>query len=142
MYNISLGSAILSSLLMISLILSPMAIGISRQHQAFAENSTMTMNLAKLLANDAIQALNHKDINGALEHLRLIGQQFPQAFAQNSTMTMNLAKLLANDAIQALNHKDINGALEHLRLIGQELRISGNSTNLMNPSSGVVVRLK
>ena len=96
MYNISLGSAILSSLLMISLILS-LAIGMPRQHQAFA---------------------------------------------QNSTRTMNLAKLLANDAIQALNHKDINGALEHLRLIGQELGIIGNSTNLMNPSSGAVVRLK
>ena len=94
MYNISLGSAILLSLLMISLISSPMAIGMPRQHQAFA---------------------------------------------QNSTRTMNLAKLLANDAIQALNHKDINGALEHLRLIGQELGISGN---LMNPSSGAVVRLK
>jgi len=91
----------------------------------------------------------------ALEHLRLIGQQFPQAFAQNSTMAMNLAKLLVNDAIQALNHKDINSALEHLRLIGQELG-SGNSTsihtplkaskvgrlNFVNPSSGVVVRLK
>ena len=95
MYNISLGSAILSSLLMISLILCPMAI--PGQHQIFA---------------------------------------------QNSTMTMNLAKLLANDAIQALNHKDINGALEHLRLIGQELKISGNSMNPMNPSSGAVVRLK
>jgi hypothetical protein len=140
MYNISLGSAILSSLLMISLILCLMAM--PGQHQTFAQNSTMTMNLAKLLANDAIQALNHKDINGALENLRLIGQQFPQAFAQNSTMAMNLAKLLANDAIQALNHKDINGALEHLRLIGQELGISGNSMNPMNPSSGAVVRLK
>jgi len=100
MYNISLGSAILLSLLMISLISSPMAIGMPRQHQAFAQNSTMTMNIAKLLANDAIHALNHKVIN------------------------------------------QINGALEYLRLIGQELGISGNSTNLMNPSSGVVVRLK
>jgi len=136
MYFISLGSAILSSLL----ILCPMAM--LGQHLAFAQNSTMTMNIVKLLTNDAIQALNHKDINGALEHLRLIGQQFPQAFVQNSTMAMNLAKLLAGDAIQALNHKDINGALEHLRLIGQEPGISGKSSNLMNPSSGVVVRLK
>jgi hypothetical protein len=164
MYNISLRSAILSSLPMIFLILSPMAIGMPRQHSAFAQNSTMAMNLAKLLANDAIQALNHKDINGALENLRLIGQQYPQAFAQNSTMAMNLAKLLANDAIQALNHKDINGALEHLRLIAMEVGTSGNSTpilasnllthprshistntpkvGLMNPSSGAVVRLK
>src|SRR5215472_1889394 len=130
------------SLLMISLILSSISIVMPMQHQAFAQNSIMAMNLAKLLVNDAIQALNHKDINGALENLRLIGQQFPQAFAQNSTMAMNLSKLLANDAIQALNHKDINGALEHLRLIGQELGISGNSTNLMNPSSGALVRLK
>ena len=38
--------------------------GFPGQHQAFAQNLTMTMNLAKLLANDAIQALNHKDING------------------------------------------------------------------------------
>ncbi|MGC2574026.1 MAG: hypothetical protein WA364_21130 [Candidatus Nitrosopolaris sp.] len=140
MYNISLGSALLSSLLLISLILCPMAM--PGQHQAFAQNSTMTRNLAKILTNDAIQALNHKDINGALENLRLIGQQFPQAFAQNSTMAMNLAKLLAGDAIQALNQKDINRALENLRLIGQELGISGNSVNLMNPSSGVAVRLK
>jgi hypothetical protein len=44
------------------------------QHQAFSQNSTMTMDLAKLLANDAIQALNHKDINRALEHLRLIAK--------------------------------------------------------------------
>jgi hypothetical protein len=87
MYNISLGSAIFSSLLMISLILSPMAIGMPRQHQAFAQNSTMTMNLAKLLANDAIQALNHKDINGALEHLRLIGQEL--GISRNSTNLMN-----------------------------------------------------
>ncbi|MGA9150487.1 MAG: hypothetical protein WBZ36_07910 [Candidatus Nitrosopolaris sp.] len=85
MYNIALGSAILSSLLMISLILSPMAIGMPRQHQAFAQNSSMAMNLAKLLANDAIQALNHKDINGALEHLRLIGQEL--GISGNSTST-------------------------------------------------------
>src|SRR5215469_2347122 len=99
MYNISLGSAILLFFLMTSLILSPMVIGMPRQHQAFAQNTTMTMNLAKLLANDAVQALNHKDINGALENIRLIGQQFPQAFAQNTTMAINLAKLLANDAV-------------------------------------------
>ena len=85
MYNISLGSAILLSLLMISLILCPMAV--PGQHQTFAQNSTMTMNLAKLLTNDAIQALNHKDINGALEHLRLIGQEL--GIRGNSMNPMN-----------------------------------------------------
>ena len=112
MYFISLGSAILSSLLMISLILSPMAIGMPRQHEAFAQNSTMTMNLAKLLANDAIQALNHKDINSALEHLRLIGQELGSG---NSTSTHTPLALKASK-------------VGHL--------------NFMNPSSGVVVRLK
>ena len=85
MYSISFGTAILSSLLIISLILCPMAM--PGQHQTFAQNSTMEMNLAKLLANDAIQALNHKDINGALEHLRLIGQEL--GISRNSMNLMN-----------------------------------------------------
>jgi hypothetical protein len=94
--------------------------------QAFAQNSTMAINIAKLLAGDAIQALHHKDLNGALEHLKLIDQHF-QTLAKNSTRAINIAKLLAGDAIQALNHKDLNGGLEHLKLIVQELGISGNS---------------
>src|SRR5215469_2162951 len=129
MYNISLGSAILPSLLMIS----SMAIGMPMQHQAFAQNSTMAMNLAKLLVNDTIQALNHKDINSALEHLRLIGQQFPQAFAQNSTMAMNLAKLLVNDAIQKLGSG--NSTSIHTPLKASKV----GHLNFVNQSSGVVV---
>ncbi|MGC2680304.1 MAG: hypothetical protein WA323_00455 [Candidatus Nitrosopolaris sp.] len=97
--------------------------------QAFAQNSTMAINTAKLLASDAIQALNHKDLNGALEHLKLIDQHFRQTLVKNSTMAINTAKLLASDAIQALNHKDLNGGLEHLKLIVQQLGISGNSTS-------------
>jgi hypothetical protein len=96
--------------------------------QAFAQNSTMAIDTAKLLAGDAIQALNHKDINGGLEHLKLIDQHFRQTSIKNSTMAIDTAKLLAGDAIQALNHKDINGGLEHLKLIVQELGTSGNST--------------
>jgi hypothetical protein len=38
--------------------------------QAFAQNSTMAIDTAKLLAGDAIQALNHKDLNGRLEYLK------------------------------------------------------------------------
>src|SRR5262249_43734232 len=38
-------------------------------------NSTMAIDTAKLLAGDAIQALNHKDLNGGLEHLKLIVQE-------------------------------------------------------------------
>jgi hypothetical protein len=76
--------------------------------QAFAQNSTTALNLAKLLTNDAIQALNHQDLNGALEHLKLIDQHFRQTLVKNSTMAIDTAKLLAGDAIQALKHKDLN----------------------------------
>jgi hypothetical protein len=119
MYNISLRSAILSSLPMIFLILSPMAIGMPRQHSAFAQNSTMAMNLAKLLANDAIQALNHKDINGALEHLRLIAMEVGTSGNSTPILASNL--------------------LTHPR---SHISTNTPKVGLMNPSSGAVVRLK
>jgi hypothetical protein len=43
--------------------------------KTLARNSTMAIYTAKLLAGDAIQALSHKDLNGALEHLKLIVQE-------------------------------------------------------------------
>ena len=52
-------------------------------HQASAQNSTMAIDAATLLAGDAIQALNHKDLNGALEHLKLIVQEL--GISGNST---------------------------------------------------------
>src|SRR5215472_2145903 len=115
--------------IIIFLLTWPNSIGKPTLLQAFPQNSTMAINTAKLLAGDAIQALNHKDLNGALEHLKLIDQHFRQTLVKNSTMATDTAKLLAGDAIQALNHKDLNGALEHLKLIVQELGISGNSTS-------------
>jgi hypothetical protein len=116
-------------LIVIFLLIWPNLMGKPTVLQAFAQNSTTALNLAKLLTNDAIQALNHKDLNGALEHLKLIDQHFRQTLVKNSTMAIDTAKLLAGDAIQALNHKDLNGGLEHLKLIVQELGISGNSTS-------------
>src|SRR5215831_5416530 len=116
-------------LIVIFLLIWPNSMGKPTLLQAFSQNSTMAIDTAKLLAGDAIQALNHKDLNGALEHLKLIDQHFRQTLAKNSTMAIDTAKLLAGDAIQALNHKDLNGALEHLKLIVQVLGISGNSTS-------------
>jgi hypothetical protein len=129
MYHISLGciSSYLLLVTIVSLLISPNSTGKPTLHQAFAQNSTMAIDAANLLAGDAIQALSHKDLNGALEHLKLIDQHFPQTSAKNSTMAIDAANLLAGDAIQALNHKDLNGALEHLKLIVQELGISANS---------------
>src|SRR5215472_5307040 len=113
--------------IVIFLLIWPNSMGKPTPLRVFAQNSTI--DTAKLLAGDAIQALNHKDLNGALEHLKLIDQHFRQTLVKNSTMVIDTAKLLAGDAIQALNHKDLNGALEHLKLIVQELGISGNSTS-------------
>jgi hypothetical protein len=56
-------------------------------HQAFAQYSTMAIDTAQLLAGDAIQALNHKDITGALEHLKLIVQGL--GISGNSTSKLN-----------------------------------------------------
>src|SRR5215469_5406822 len=114
-------------LIVISLLIGPNSVGKPTLVHAFTQNSTL--DTAKLLAGDAIHALYHKDLNGALEHLKLIDQHFRQTLVKNSTMVIDTAKLLAGDAIQALNHKDLNGALEHLKLIVQELGISGNSTS-------------
>jgi len=116
MYNISSRGAILSSL-MFFLIICPMAM--PGKHHAHAEGSTMTMDLAKLLANDAIQALNHKDINGALEHLRVIAEVGTSA---NSTSIL-ASKLHTHPG----SHISTN---------------TSKVGHLMNPSSGVMVRLK
>jgi ABC-type cobalamin/Fe3+-siderophores transport system ATPase subunit len=64
--------------LVIVLLMWPNSMGKPTLLQAFAQNSTLAINTAKLLAGDAIQALNHKDLNGALEHLKLIDQHFSQ----------------------------------------------------------------
>src|SRR5215469_15352027 len=115
-------------LIVIFLLIWPNSMGKPTLLQAFSQNSTMAIDTAKLLAGDAIQALNHKDLNGALEHLKLIEQHLRQTLVKNSTMAIDTAKLLAGDAIQALKHKDLNGGLEHVKIIVQELGISGNSS--------------
>jgi ABC-type cobalamin/Fe3+-siderophores transport system ATPase subunit len=89
--------------LVIVLLMWPNSMGKPTLLQAFAQNSTLAINTAKLLAGDAIQALNHKDLNAALEHLKLIDQHFSQTLVKDSTLAINTAKLLAGDAIQALN---------------------------------------
>ena len=54
--------------------------------QAFAQDSAI--DTAKLLAGDAIQALNHKDLNGGLEHLRIIVQEL--GISGNSSLVSHL----------------------------------------------------
>lgn len=76
MYRISVLIIVLPSLLLLmitSSLIWPNSTGKPTLHQAIAQNSTMLIDPA-LLAGDAIQALNHKDINRAVEHLKLIDE--------------------------------------------------------------------
>ena len=79
-------------LIVIFLLIWPNSMGKPTLLQAFAQNSTMAINTAKLLAGDAIQALNHKDLNGGLEHLKLIVQQL--GISGNSTSNSSLVSHL------------------------------------------------
>ena len=51
--------------------------------------STIAIDNAKLLAGDAIQGSNHKDLNGGLEHLKLTVQEL--GISGNSTSNSKLA---------------------------------------------------
>ena len=81
MYRISVQSISLTLLLVmiISLLIWPSSTGKETSHQAIAQNSSMVIDTAKILAGDTIRALNHKDITGALKHLKLIDEHFPQS---------------------------------------------------------------
>ena len=79
-------------LIVIFLLIWPNSMGKPMLLQAFAQNSTMAIDTAKLLAGDAIQALNHKDLNGGLEHLKLIVQQL--GISGNSTSNSSLVSQL------------------------------------------------
>jgi hypothetical protein len=67
--------------------------------QAFAQDSAI--DIAKLLADDAIQALNHRDLNGGLEHLKLIVQELGISgnSTSNSKLVSHLRTHLGNSTI-------------------------------------------
>ena len=56
-------------------------------YQAFAQNSTMAIHNAIPQAHTAIQALNHKDVNGTLEHLILASKLLGPTLRQAPTNT-------------------------------------------------------
>src|SRR5215472_695021 len=88
--------------IVIFLLIWPNSMGKPTLLQAFSQNSTMAIDTAKLLAGDAIQALNHKDLNGALEHLKLIVQVL--GISGNSTSNSSLVSHLRTH-IQAITSK-------------------------------------
>ena len=93
--------------------------------QAFAQNSTMAIDTAKLLAGDAIQALNHKDLNGGLEHLQLIVQQL--RISGNSTSNSSLVSHLRTH---------IPASKQSVLYTGSEAHAQANMTSSNSSAAG------
>jgi hypothetical protein len=68
-------------------------------YQAFGQNSTMEIGMVKALVDDSIQSLNNKDLNGALEHLKLVDYHLGQS--GNSSLVLT-SRTFVQDAIQAV----------------------------------------
>ena len=99
--------------------------------QAFAQNSTL--DTAKLLAGDAIHALNHKDLNGALEHLKLIVQEL--GISGNSTSNSKLVSQLLSH-IPAITSKQVVFRCDHVLYTGSEAHAQANMTSSNATAAG------
>jgi len=92
---------------------------------AFTQNSTL--DTAKLLAGDAIHALNHKDLNGALEHLKLIVQEL--GISGNSTSNSKLVS-------QLLSHIPAITSEQSALYTGSEAQAQANMTSSNTTAAG------
>jgi hypothetical protein len=81
---------------------------------------------AKVLVDDAIQALKSNDTNRAQIHLNILNQQLPTFVNARSFESI---KVLLDDAVSALNSGDLNKAVVHLNLIKQQFTNSTNNDN-------------
>ncbi len=86
---------------------------------------------AKVLIDDAIQALESNDISRAQVHLNIFNQQL-STFINSSSLES--VKVLLDDTTSALKAGDINKAILHLELIQQQFgnKVSTNQTNLIS----------
>src|SRR5215831_3405439 len=112
-------------LIVISLLIWPNSVGKPTLVQAFAQNSTL--DTAKLLAGDAIHALNHKDLNGALEHLKLIVQEL--GISGNSTSNSKLVS-------QLLSHIPAITSKQSALYTGSEAHAQANMTSSNTTAAG------
>src|SRR5215467_15585736 len=114
-------------LIVIFLLIWPNSMGKPTLLQAFSQNSTMAIDTAKLLAGDAIQALNHKDLNGALEHLKLIVQEL--GISGNSTFNSKLVS-------QLLSHIPAITSKQSALYTGSEAHAQANMTSSNTTAAG------
>jgi hypothetical protein len=82
-------------------------------HQAFAQHSDMDTSMIRLLFKDITRALNSNDVNGAIDHLKIVHQQLE--------MNGNSNTILVQDAIRALENGDIDTARSHVLIVNQQL---------------------
>src|SRR5215472_6695919 len=112
-------------LIVISLLIGPNSVGKPTLVHAFTQNSTI--DTAKLLAGDAIHALNHKDLNGALEHLKLIVQEL--GISGNSTSNSKLVS-------QLLSHIPAITSKQSALYTGSEAHAQANMTSSNTTAAG------
>ena len=112
-------------LIVISLLIWPNLVGKPMLVHAFTQNSTL--DTAKLLAGDAIHALNHKDLNGALEHLKLIVQEL--GISGNSTSNSKLVS-------QLLSHIPAITSKQSALYTGSEAHAQANMTSSNTTAAG------
>ena len=95
----------------------------------------MAINTAKLLAGDAIQALNHKDLNGTLEHLKLIVQQL--GISGNSTSNSSLVSHLRTHIPQITSKQSVlyNGSEAHAQtmVVAPQTNATAGGANMTQP---------
>src|SRR5262249_1248343 len=99
--------------------------------------STMDIDIAKLLAGDAIQALNHKDLNGGLEHLKIIVQDL--GISGNSSLNSSLVSHLRTN-ISAITSKQSalytgSGAHAQANMTSSNAIVAAGSTNMTSSNA-------
>jgi Bacterial Ig domain len=86
--------------------------------QTNTTTSTSSAEGAKVLVDDAMEALKNKDVNKAVVHLNMLNQQLS---AIGNLSSIQSVKVLLDDATLALKNGDANKAVVHLNLINQQL---------------------
>ena len=79
--------------------------------QAATNNISSSYEAAKVLVDDAIQALKSNDTKKAQAHLSILNQQLPTLV---NSSTIQSIRVLLDDSSSALNSGNVNKAMVHL----------------------------
>jgi plastocyanin len=87
------------------------------------------IDLLKTLLADAIEDLNGRDDEAALNRLNLLQQQLSLASSGGNSSSIKLSEVLVEDAIEDLENDNDKGALAHLDLVNEQLSTLTNDAD-------------